>query len=300
MAGRGVTRIALAALCGMLLAACADDGEDGADGLTGPEGPAGPAGPPGPAGPAGEPGSAGRPIYGIDAGNRLVVFASGRPDLVSRNVAVTGLATGESIVGIDFRPADLRLYALGTSSRVYVLDTLTGAATPAGAAFTPALAGAEFGFDFNPVPDRIRVHSDAEQDLRLNPVTGAVAAVDGALAYAAGDPGAGSDPRVVATAYTNSVAGATTTTLYAIDAARDVLVVLANPNDGLMTTVGALGVNASDHAGFDIAGAEAWAAVVSSGATFTTLHRVNLATGALTVVGTVGGNVRLRGIAVAP
>jgi hypothetical protein len=183
---------------------------------------------------------------------------------------------------------------------VYVLDTLSGAATAVAAAFTPALSGVEFGFDFNPTVDRIRVHSDAEQDLRLNPATGAVAATDGTLAYAPTDAGNGTNPNVVATAYTNSVAGATTTALYAIDATRDVLVILNNPNDGLLTTVGALGVNASDQAGFDIAGADAYAAIVSSGATFTTLHRVNLATGAVTVIGTVGGNVRLRGIAVAP
>ena len=48
-------------------------------------------------------------------------------------------------------------------------------------AFTPALSGTAFGFDFNPTVDRIRVVSDTGQNLRLNPDTGAVAAVDGAL-----------------------------------------------------------------------------------------------------------------------
>lgn len=55
--------------------------------------------------------------------------------------------------------------------------------------------------------------------------------------------GALQTPQIGGTAYTNSVAGATSTTLYAIDVARDVLVTLANPNDGIITTVGPLGVN---------------------------------------------------------
>ncbi|MBA2333096.1 MAG: DUF4394 domain-containing protein, partial [Actinobacteria bacterium] len=44
-----------------------------------------------------------------------------------------------------------------------------------------------------------------------HPDTGAIAFVDGVLTYAAGDSGAAVTPRVVGSAYTNSVAGATTT-----------------------------------------------------------------------------------------
>lgn len=299
------------ALCGVLcvamLAACkGDDGPMGPAGPPGPVGPAGPggaqgpAGPAGPTGPGGAPGAIGRAIYGITTANALVVFASQRPDLVARRATVTGLGTGESIVGIDFRPVDGRLYALSSASRLYTIDTVTAVATAVGAAFTPALAGAEFGFDFNPVVDRIRVHSDTEQNLRLNPATGAVASTDAALAYAAGDVNAGQNPGIGGSAYTNSVAGALTTSLFAIDAARDVLTILPDANAGQLTTVGSLGVNASTQIGFDIAGADAYASIVSEGVTFSTLYRINLSTGAATVIGNVGGGDRLRGIAVAP
>ena len=105
----------------------------------------------------------------------------------------------------------------------------------------PPLAGASFGFDFNPTVDRIRLTSDARQNLRLNPDTGATAAVDGALTYAAGDPGAASTPRIVGSAYTNSVAGATTTQLFDLDAGRDALVLQNPPNNGTLVTVGSLG-----------------------------------------------------------
>ncbi len=136
----------------------------------------------------------------------------------------------------------------------------------------------------NPVPDRIRVHSDADQDLRLNPATGAIAAVDAVLAYRTGDPGSGSDPSIGGSAYTNSVAGATTAVLYAIDTNRDVLVTLANPNDGQLATVGPLGANTAGDVGFDIAGNNGAAFVtLTTGAgtngAGSTLFLVNLTTG---------------------
>jgi hypothetical protein len=285
----------------IVLSACEGaTGATGPMGTTGASGPIGPVGPQGPQGPAGTPGAAGRAIYGIDVANMLVVFASARPDLVSRRVAVAGLGAGEQILGIDFRPVDGRLYALGSSSRIYTLDTLSGAATAVGAAFTPALTGTSSGFDFNPVADRIRVHTDAAQNLRLVPTTGAIGVVDGALAYAATDPGAGSAPAIAGSAYTNSVAGATTTALFAIDATRDVLVVINNPNDGILATVGALGVNTTTAVGFDIQGADAYATLTGSGTTFSTLYRINTTTGSATAIGNIGGGAQLRGIAIAP
>ena len=86
--------------------------------------------------------------------------------------------------------------------------------------------------------------SDTGQNLRLNPDTGAVAAVDTAL-----NPGA---PHVVGSAYTNNFAGATTTTLYAIDATTDQLFIQNPPNDGTLVPVGPLGVDTTDAVGFDI------------------------------------------------
>ena len=116
------------------------------------------------------------------------------------------------LVGIDFRPANGMLYGLGSSSRIYTIDRTTAAATVVGdgAAFTPALAGQAHGFDFNPVADRIRVHTDVDQNLRLDPTTGKVSVVDGTLSFAATDVNAGQSPNVVGTGYTNSVSPART------------------------------------------------------------------------------------------
>src|SRR5262249_44051896 len=140
--------------------------------------------------------------------------------------------------------ATRQLYALGSTSRLYVVNTFTGNATLVGAGpFTPTLNGTSFGFDFNPTVDRIRIVSDADQNLRLNPATGGAGIVDTALAYAVGDPNAAQNPFIGASAYTNNFAGAAATTLYGIDAALDILVIQNPPNGGVLNTVGALGVN---------------------------------------------------------
>jgi hypothetical protein len=246
--------------------------------------------------------SIGRSVFAVDAANKLLRFGAQSPNVITRSAAVSGLPAGENIVGIDFRPVDKMLYALGSTSRIYVIDTLTAAATQVGtAAFTPALNGASFGFDLNPVPDRIRVHSDADQDLRLNPTNGAIAGVDSVLAFNTGDANFGVNPNITGTAYTNSVAGATTTVLFAIDFNRDILVTLPSPNNGKMVTVGALGVNTSEFVGFDITGDTGIAyASLTAGSSGSGFYTINLATGAATLVGNIANSAPLRGISVAP
>ncbi len=71
--------------------------------------------------------------------------------------------------------------------------------------------------DFNPTIDRIRITNPDDRTLAVNPVNG-VAAVQGTLSYASG-----ANPRVVGSAYTNGFVGASTTTLYDIDAATNTL-----------------------------------------------------------------------------
>ncbi|MCU0648577.1 MAG: DUF4394 domain-containing protein [Gemmatimonadaceae bacterium] len=294
-----------------LLNACTGDqgpaGPAGPAGPTGPQGPAGPAGPTGPQGPTGPTGpqgpsgTLGRAIYGVDTTNALVVFPAGRPDLITRRVPMGGLAAGEQVLGIDFRPVDRRLYGITSANRVITIDTLTAATASVGTGFTPAINARDIGLDFNPTVDRIRVHTIARQNPRLHPDLGTIVAVDSTLRF---DPMSVTDtisPRIVATAYTNSVPGATTTTLYAIDSERDVLVLVANPNAGVLQIVGRLGVNTNANAGFDIAGTDAFVALTAPGGTFSTFGRVDLATGAFTVLGAIGSGVPpLRGIAASP
>jgi hypothetical protein len=248
------------------------------------------------------PALSGLSIFGVDNANNLVRFGSMTPQNVTRRAAVTGLQTGESIFGVDFRPADNLLYALGSTNRIYVLDTLTAAARPISVLpFAPALAGAFFGVDFNPVADRIRVHSSLSENVRLDQQTGVVAAVDTALAYALTDVNVGVTPRIVASAYTNSVAGATGTVLYAIDSNRDILVSIPSPNSGQIRTVGSFGIyGTNDFAGFDIDGGSGAAYATLTSSSKSTLFSVSLNSGAMTLVGDVNNPSPLVGIAIAP
>ena len=159
------------------------------------------------------------------------------------------------------------------------------------APFTPVLNGASFGFDFNPTVDRIRVVAETGQNLRLNPITGAVSNVDGRLAHAPGDPRGTARPVVVASAYTNSVAGATTTQLFGIDVVRDTLVLQNPPNPGTIATRGALGVNATSPAAFDITPGNGtpYATFRRARTRGTGLYRIDLATGRATPLGTFRG-----------
>jgi hypothetical protein len=159
---------------------------------------------------------------------------------------------------------------------------------------------------FNPAADRLRIHSNTEQNLRINQTANPlVTFVDGPLAYAAGDVNAGQDPQITGTAYTLSVRPAPTATeLFAIDAGRDALARLNAPNDGQLTTVGSLGFDTSEDVGFDIAGDTdiAYATLTPAGAASgpSRLYTVNLRSGQVTVVGQVGHPSPIRSIAVAP
>lgn len=264
-------------------------------------------------------------LLALTAGNKLLRFSPARPGTIQSTVTISGLVPGESILGIDYRPANGMLYGLGSTSRLYTISPATGAATGVGSGFTPPLMGTEFGFDFNPVPDRIRVVSNTGQDLRLHPDTGAVAGVDGMLRYAPGDPNNGTTPRVVGAAYTNSFAGSTQTTNYVIDANLDVLATQGSvngspvsPNTGQLFTVGSLGLNISNVAGFDITPNNVAYAVFTQtstdlaaripgavtlrelGATTSNLYTINLATGAASFIGVVGSDEVIRGLTVIP
>jgi hypothetical protein len=254
-------------------------------------------------------------IFGYNPTNKHVVsFDATIPGTLLTDVLLTGLLAGENLVGIDFRPSNGLLYAVASTGvdgtvggdRLVTIDTSTGAVTAVNAANTLTTStGISFGFDFNPVPDRIRQVSDAEANRRINPFTAALAATDTPLAYAAADPNFGLNPNIVHIAYSNNVAGATTTTLFGIDSGTNSLVTIGgpdgvpSPNGGQLTTIGPLGVNPDNLGGFDIHfGTNVAYAAFHIGAA-SQLYTVNLATGAATLVGTIGGGILIDGLTVA-
>ena len=243
-------------------------------------------------------------MVGSASGQRLVLFTSDNPEDASV-INIKGMQPGEEILGVDQRPATGQLYGLGSSSRLYTFDLVNGTATPVGTGpFATTLSGTSLGFDFNPTVDRIRIVSNTGQNLRAHPVTGAIAAVDSALAYATNDVAAGTSPLVVASAYINNDNNTNTgTVLFNIDAGTDTLVMQTPPNNGTLLTMGALGIDVTAVAGFDVAASDgaAYAALVEAGqpgkSDRASLYSVNLATGAVTSLGKLGGPKPLMSLA---
>lgn len=213
--------------------------------------------------------------YAIDNANNLQIFNPNSPMPVSKTVA--GLQSGENILGIDFRPLNGQLYALGSSSRMYTINLGTGAATAVGSSpFATLLSGTDFGFDFNPMVDKIRVVSNTGQNLRLDPVTGGITAVDTAI-----NPlGA----MLSAAAYTNNFAGTTSTTLFVIDHNTDKLYQQNPPNNGTLVETGSLGINITNANGFDIGSMSQKAYLMASVGSSTKIYTINTSTGAATSV----------------
>ncbi len=237
-------------------------------------------------------------IIGLTTANQLVIFDSATPGTSSAAVGITGLAAGESLLGIDLRPATGAIYGLGSAGNLYTLNTSTGSATfvsllsaDASDATSPyaGLSGTAFGIDFNPVVDRLRIVSTSGQNLRVNVSTGATL-TDGALNVPAG----GQAPGVAAVAYSNNDNNpATSTTLFDIGSATDALYTQNPPNDGTLVLLGALGVNTTDVAGFDISGATgaAFASLTSPNGS-SGLYGINLATGAASLIGATSSSLR--------
>ncbi len=231
--------------------------------------------------------------YAVDATNNLLYFnpqkyysASDISSIITK--PIIGLAPAETILGIDFRPLNGQLYALGSGSNIYTLNTASGAATLVSTLNTP-LSGTGFGFDFNPLVDRIRIVSNTGQNLRFNPIDFTVL-VDGSL-----NPGT---PSIAAAAYSNNFAGTISTTLYAIDSTTSQLVTVNPPNNGTMVPVGSLGITVTGVNGFDIGG--------TSGTAYTLfraennrsrLYTINTATGEATGRGIIGMS-QINGLAI--
>lgn len=245
-------------------------------------------------------------VFALTKTNQLYWFDAANPATKSSPVSVTGLGVNQQIVGMDIRPATGELYILGynatmQTAQVYVVDTMTKNALAIGAGINGLTLNGEVGFDFNPTVDRIRVVSSGKQDYRLHPVTGALVATDGMIAYAGTDVNAGINPNIGSAAYTNSYIGSTATTLYNYDDSLNVFTIQNPPNNGIQNTVGMSGlmVNMNDRStDLDIyfnpvTGQNMAFLVANTGMqTNDSLYSVNLTTGMATPLAALGMEVK--------
>lgn len=251
---------------------------------------------------------------GLAGRDTLVLFDTARPDRVAQR-PITGLGAGETVIGIDVRPATQQLYALAVPAgsaanavvSTYVVDPQTGAATAVGAtAPIPEAGDLSSGVDFTPRADRVRLVQSSDANVRINPSNGARAdqpMADPLLTFT--PPATGP---VVGLAFDRNVAsgGVLPTTLYGIDAGASQLVLqggidgVPSANTGVVSSVGPLGVTLDPAAdgGFDISPWGTAYAALSTQPGGSGLYTVNLATGAAALVG--GLPQALRSLAILP
>jgi len=261
-------------------------------------------------------------VYAVTRQHELIRFKADRPQQLLERRVLSGLASGDSLRGIDYRVARGLLYALADSGRLYTVDTAQARLVPVAASAPVAwpVQGSVSGFDFNPTVDRIRVVSSSGQNLRLHPQTNAVVdgnpaqsglQLDGGLHYVAGDRHAGRAPQVSGVAYTYNQKNEKITTNYAIDRALGALLMQGSaegvepgvsPNTGQLRTVGLLGTGALTEAHFDISDIANTALVAArpAGQAATRLYRLDLASGRATELGVIGQGEPLAGLAIEP
>lgn len=243
-------------------------------------------------------------IFGLTTGNSIVVFDAANPSAIIGGGTVSGLAAGDTLVGLDYQPATGNVILIGSLSNVYMLDDTLGSSFSATLLNTlsPTLEGTNFAFDFNPAfmsGAFARIITDTDDNRVISGTTGQyldpVEKTD--VFYAAGDPLEGTDPNIAGIGYDMSVPGATGTQQYGIDATEGVLVTVAN-NAGTLVTVGSLGLgtNLTNEIGFDIAGGSG-TAYASVGAQ---LYTVDLGTGTATSVGAICCGAEIRDITAVP
>jgi hypothetical protein len=235
-------------------------------------------------------------VFGRTQDGRLVRFRTDSPQTTKTRGVLRGFQSPDTaLIGMDFRVQDGLLYGVGNGGGVYTIDLQTAQLTFVNTLTVPLL-GTFFGVDFSPPANRLRIISDAGQNL-AHDVTqlGSMATVaQTMLSYApSGTPVA---LGVTGAAYTNNDLDATTgTVLYDIDPTRGQVVVQAPSGAGLLTVVGQLGVQVDPQTpvGFDIYSRlnngqvavqnRAYASLVVNGAYG--FYQINLTTGQATLLG---------------
>ncbi|WP_394673119.1 DUF4394 domain-containing protein [Limnobacter sp.] len=254
----------------------------------------------------------------------LFSFTLRTPNTISTPIAVTGLAAGDQLLGIDVRPATGELYGFvrnGTNGKLYTINPDTGASTLKSSLSNANTAGAALAFDaakvysidFNPAADRLRLVSSGNGDgenYRINVDTGATIVERDQTAAPGGDPAGGDlrsdagaptpaavDFSVTQIAYTrnfsSTIRPAPSTRMFDIDSVNSTLLQQLPPNTGLLRQIGAVGGGGlNNFAGFDVVGGDDGARVIAGRIGTTgpySLFDINLSTGAAMPAGALIG-----------
>lgn len=262
----------------------------------------------------------GRDAYAVTGSGSLISFQTDDPGSIDREVAITGLASGESLLQIDFRPENEVLYGLTSSNRIVTVDPVSGVATLVSATPFTSEVLMQPVMDFNSANDFIRVldydatGGSGSAILRVDPDDGSLIQTDGngTIRFTDNDANDGEIPQIAAIAHSNPDRDATTTTQYGLDFTTQSLVRITNA--GVLSTIGVLDRGFVASAGFDIVRERgdqpedlgtAYVAIAERNSS-ARLYEINLGSGNTSGVanGTngseIGNNLQIRSLAVSP
>lgn len=261
-------------------------------------------------------------VWAVTAQHELVQLRAVQPERLLQRRPLTGLASGEAVLGLDFRtrPHGPTLYAWSSAGRLYVLDTASAAlravSPPAGSGILSS-AQLPHGVEVDPVQDQLRVIDATGRNWRVDLDTGIAIDADparpglqpdGRLVFAQRDWNAEATAQLLASAHSHH-GGASTA--FAIDRSTGSLVTqgaragarpVVSPNFGRLYTVGPLGLAPLQDAAFDMAPRSqvALAAIRTTPEPRTGLYHINLDNGQARWLGWVGDGTALRGLAIQP
>lgn len=261
-------------------------------------------------------------VWAVTEQHELVQLRAVQPERLLQRRPLTGLASGEAVLGLDFRtrPHGPTLYAWSSAGRLYVLDTASAAlravSPPAGSGILSS-AQLPHGVEVDPVQDQLRVIDATGRNWRVDLDTGIAIDADPArpglqpddrLVFAQRDWNAEATAQLLASAHSHH-GGASTA--FAIDRSTGSLVSqgsragarpVVSPNFGRLYTVGPLGLAPLQDAAFDMAPRSqvALAAIRTTPEPRTGLYHINLDNGQARWLGWVGDGTALRGLAIQP
>lgn len=174
----------------------------------------------------------------------LIWFDAHRPQNIRRVISLSGMASGQAMVAIDYS-SNGSLYGLGYNSsaqtyQLYTIDTASGAVSAVNSTPVSLNLGTDdgsgnhirAGFRFiATTTDRIRVtSSNGAVNVQLDAATGAIVATNSPFQYVTGDANFGAAANVTSIAYTG-YSGDTVTQMFGFDANTGAMIMF-NQTDG--------------------------------------------------------------------
>jgi trimeric autotransporter adhesin len=190
----------------------------------------------------------------------LVFFDSYSPSKIRREVRLSGMTSGQTMLAIDYG-ADFNLYGFGynyTSGtyQLYRIDTTTGSVTAINSTAASLNLGTDdgsgdhinvgFRFIANSA-NRIRVIGNGGRtNVQISATTGLVVETDSALTRVSGDASSGDSLSLTSFAYTDTYSGDTSSQLLGYDAVSGSLVLFDAANDTMGYGTGSSGYISTD------------------------------------------------------